>query len=65
MDKPLSLVLNNAYEMIGKQKIETWSKEVSWNEVARKRLEDWEVFVVSTLRTRLISKGAVMIHMRG
>ncbi|KAL0824415.1 hypothetical protein Bca101_048092 [Brassica carinata] len=65
MDKPLSLVLNNAYEMIGKQKLETWSKEVSWKEVTRKRLEDWKVFVVSTLRTRLISKGAVMIRMRG
>lgn len=65
MDNPLSLVLNNAYEMIGKQKLETWSKEVSWKEVTRKRLEDWKVFVVSTLRTRLISKRAVMIRMRG
>lgn len=58
MIKPSSLEMSSEYEMIEKQKLETWRKEVSWMEQVMKIcLDIWKAVRSSNLEEKVDFKG--------
>ncbi|KAF8045078.1 hypothetical protein N665_5633s0001 [Sinapis alba] len=56
--EPLSSEMNSGFEMLRKQRFETWSEEVSWKEhVVRKCLEDGKVVLCFNLGDKVELKG--------